>query len=141
MAYPKGLAEWSRNLAPLEQTIVGRYLDFLPKATYPIRTGLHANSAFGLSFAHDYAIARGPRRLRKLIEERAHFWFGADENYPAHLEPGGADFFSPCLVEADLMRRVLPAPEFAAWFDRFLPEPALLEPVCPSDRTDRQIAH
>ncbi|HVK19074.1 MAG TPA: DUF2891 domain-containing protein [Fimbriiglobus sp.] len=139
--------EWSRNLRPLADVIVGRYLEYFPKQTYPIRTGVHPNTAFGLAFAHDYARAVGHDKLRALVEERAKAYFGADGDYPAAWEPGGADFFSPALTEADLMRRVLPPAEFRAWFHKFLPsaarvEPkALFTPATVTDRTDPQIVH
>lgn len=139
--------EWSRNLKPLTDAIVGRYLDYFPKQTYPIRTGVHPNTAFGLAFAHDYARAVGHEKLKALVEERAMAYYGADADYPAAWEPGGADFFSPALTEADLMRRVLPPAEFRAWFHKFLPgaargEPkALFTPATVTDRTDPQIVH
>ena len=107
---------WAKNLRPLADVVVVRYLEFFPKQTYPIRTGVHPNTAFGLSFAHDYARSVGDARLIGLVEERAQAYFGADADVPAGWEPGGADFFSPSLMEADLMRRVLPPAEFRAWF-------------------------
>ncbi len=128
---------WAKNLRPLADVVVSRYLDFLPKQTYPIRTGVHPNTAFGLAFAHDYARSVGDTRLIGLVEERARTYFGADADVPAGWEPGGADFFSPSLMEADLMRRVLPPPEFRAWFGRFLPGAATGRAegvVQPSDR-------
>jgi hypothetical protein len=135
---------WAANLRPLEELIVQRYLEFLPKQTYPIRVGNHSNTAFGLTFALDYAGAMGRTELKSVIEERSRSYFGKDEDYPAHLEPGGADFLSPCLVEADLMRRVLPAEEFATWLRRFLPHglpSSLRTPAYVSDRRDGQIGH
>ena len=138
---------WSKNLRPLTDTLAARYLAFFPKQTYPIRSGVHPNTAFGLALAHDYARAVGNEPLRALVEERSRAYYGKDENVPAAWEPDGADFFSPSLMEADLMRRVLPAAEFAAWFRRFLPgagrsEPArLFEPAKVTDRTDPQIVH
>jgi hypothetical protein len=139
--------ELSRVLEPLTAAFVRRYLDYLPRADYPIRTGVHASSAFGLAFAHDYAVATAHKGLHELVEAKALAFFGRDADYPAHLEPGGADFFSPALMEAELMRRVLPAPEFGHWFERFLPgagrsQPAnLFEPAAVSDRADLQIVH
>lgn len=139
--------EWSGNLRPLVDAIVARYLDFFPKQTYPIRTGVHPNSAFGLAFAHDYARAVGDTRLQGLVEERARAYFLADDDAPAKWEPSGADFFSPCLLEADLMRRILAPAEFRAWFARFLPgagkgEPgSLFTPATVTDRTDPQLVH
>jgi hypothetical protein len=139
--------DWSRNLKPLTETIVAKYLAFLPKQTYPIRTGVHPNTAFGLSFALDYARAAGNDALRTLVEERARTYYGKDEGIPARWEPDGADFFSPSLMEADLMRRVLPADAFPQWLRKFMPELAtgqpanLLNPATVSDRTDPQIVH
>jgi Protein of unknown function (DUF2891) len=134
---------WSENLAPLAAAFEARYLEFLPKQTYPIRTGVHPNTAFGLAFALDYARTAKREALEKLIVQRARDWFENDANYPAAWEPGGADFLSAALMEADLMRRVLPAEEFRAWFRRFLPElpPSLLTPAVVSDRSDMQIVH
>jgi hypothetical protein len=138
---------WSKDLRPLAEVVVGRYLEFFPKQTYPIRTGVHPNTAFGLSFAHDYAKLVGDAKLRALVEERARAYFGGDADAPATWEPSGADFFSPTLVEADLMRRVLPPAEFRSWFARFLPgaargEPkSLFTPATVTDRTDPQLVH
>jgi hypothetical protein len=139
--------QWSRHMQPLTDVIVARYRDFLPKQTYPIRTGVHPNTAFGLAFALDYARAVGAQDLRQLIEERSRTYFAGDAAYPAAWELGGEDFFSPSLMEADLMRRVLPPAEFRAWFARFLPgiaagEPkSLLAPAIVSDRRDPKIVH
>jgi hypothetical protein len=138
---------WSANLKPLADLIAARYVEFFPKQTYPIRTGVHPNTAFGLAFAHDYARATGDSSLKSLVEERARFYFGRDSDVPASWEPGGADFFSPSLMEADLMRRVLPAEEFKTWFAGFLPgaskgEPrSLFEPATVTDRLDPQLVH
>src|SRR5262249_4729031 len=138
---------WAKNLQPLADVVVARYLDFFPKQTYPIRTGVHANTAFGLSFAHDYARAVGDKKLRELVEERAKAYFAHDGDVPAGWRPGGADFLSPALTEADLMRRVLPPDEFRAWFGKFLPgagkgEPkALFTPATVTDRADPQLVH
>jgi hypothetical protein len=138
---------WAKNLRPLADMIAERYVKFFPLQTYPIRTGVHPNTAFGLSFAHDYARSIGDERLKALVEARARAYFEKDANVPAAWEPGGADFFSPALTEADLMRRVLPPAEFRRWFERFLPRAArgepkqLFEPATVTDRTDPQLVH
>jgi hypothetical protein len=138
---------WSVSLQPLAGSFVARYLDFLPKQTYPIRTGTHPNTAFGLAFALDYARTAQHQELERLIVERSLAYFSADADCPAAWEPSGSDFLSPCFIEADLMRRVLPPPEFAPWLLRFLPglpggEPAsLFTPALVTDRTDPQIVH
>ncbi len=139
--------EWAKNLKPLSDLLVSRYLEFLPKQTYSIRSGVHPNTAFGLAFALDYARTVGHKELRELVEERSRAYYAKDVGIPAKWEPDGADFFSPSLMEADLMRRVLPAEEFRAWFGRYLPdivkgEPkSLVTPATVSDRTDPQIVH
>ena len=139
--------EWSHKLQPLTDALVERYLLFLPKQTYPIRTGVHPNTAFGLAFALDYAKASGNEQLRKLIADRSRTYFAQDRNYPAAWEPGGEDFFSPALMEADLMRRVMEPGEFRVWFRRFLPQlaarspRALLVPAVVSDRSDPKLVH
>lgn len=139
--------DWSLNLQPLVNALIEKYVAFLPKQTYPIRTGVHPNTAFGLAFALDYARTANNKELDSLISERSKTYFGNDANYPANWEPGGEDFFSPALMEADLMRRVLKPAEFRVWFRRFLPGlsngqlAALLQPAVVTDRTDPKIVH
>jgi len=139
--------QWFRNLQPLAEALAEKFINFLPKQTYPIRTGVHPNTAFGLEFALDYARAVGDRKLESVIVERSRTYFGTDENYPANWEPGGEDFFSPALMEADLMQRVMKPAEFRRWFHRFLPglgEPEkkrLLQPAIVTDRTDPKLVH
>ncbi len=139
---------WAKNLRPLADVIVARYLDFFPKQTYPIRTGVHPeHGVWAVVCSRLREIDRAILDLTRLVEERARAYFGADTDVPAAWEPGGADFFSPSLIEADLMRRVLPPREFRAWFARFLPgaaksEPtALFQPATVTDRTDPQLVH
>jgi hypothetical protein len=139
--------QWLSNLQPLADAIAESYLDFLPKQTYPIRRGVHPNTAFGIAFALDYARAAGHKELEQLLIERSNTYFAHDSNYPADWEPDGDDFFSPCLIEAYLMRRVLRPDEFPQWFHQFLPQLAngepksLLEPADVSDRSDPKIVH
>ena len=108
---------------------------------------MHPNTAFGLAFALDYARAVGDRKLESLAVERSRTYFARDVNYPAAWEPGGEDFFSPALMEADLMRRVMPEREFAVWFHRFLPGIArhqprqLLQAAIVTDRSDPKLVH
>ena len=138
---------WSRDLVPLASAFVQRYLAYLPDATYPIRHGVHSNSAFGLAFALDFARSCDVRSLTDLCLAKARQWYLPDRDAAAQWEPSGADFLSPCLIEADLMRRVLDADAFALWLDGFLPdierrEPAaLFTPAIVSDRTDPYIVH
>ncbi len=138
---------WSANLQPLADVITGLYLDFLPKQTYPIRTGVHPNTAFGMAFALDYARSVHDTRLDSLIVERSIAYFGGDQNCPIGWEPGGEDFLSPCLEEADLMRRVLTPARFESWFHSFLPGlikedgTISLAPAVVTDRTDPKLVH
>lgn len=138
---------WSENLQPLAETLAKSYRSFLPKQTYPIRTGVHPNTAFGLAFALDYAKAVGDRALEALLNERSRAYFANDADYPGAWEPGGEDFFSSALMEADLMRRVMKPQEFSQWFHRFLPAVAkggpasLLQPAIVTDRSDPKLVH
>ena len=138
---------WSTNLAPLARLFVDRYFAWLPKADYPIRYGMHSNSAFGLLFALDYASYAGESPLASLCADKARTFFGGDRDLPAAWEPSGFDFLSPALVEAELMRRILPTTEWASWLSRILPameegRPAeLFTPVTVSDRGDPHIVH
>jgi len=136
---------WYKNLKPLTDVIIDRYLAFLPKQTYPIRTGVHPNTAFGLSFAWDYAVTTKHDALKNLIAKRAKDYYLLDTDCPAEWEPGGSDFLSPCLEEANLMRRVLSQGEFNRWFAKFIPKKKLQyflqTPAEVSDREDPQIVH
>ena len=133
------------NLQPLTDLIVERYLEFLPKLNYPIRVGEHPNTAFGLSFAYDFAVTVNNTALKVLIEERAKDFYLNDANCPLSWEPSGFDFLSPCLEEAALMKRVLPKEEFVSWVDAFLPQlkdtAFNIEMGEVLDRTDGKLVH
>jgi hypothetical protein len=138
-------AEWAANLEPLALAFAERFKSYLPRLTYPIRTGAHYNSAFALILAREWAEANDPD-LVELIRARAAHYYTADKACPG-WEPAGDDFLSPALTEALLMRRALPAEDFRAWFDAFLPDLAagqprsLFLPAFVSDRSDGKIAH
>lgn len=149
----EALKEWKHpeakkleeNLQPLVDLLLKKYLEFLPKLTYPIRVGEHPNIAFGMSFALDYSQKYHPQ-LAQLIKQRALDYFSKDTNCPLTWEPGGFDFFSPCLQEAVLMMKVLPKEDFIKWFDLFLPDfrknPSLYLQIAEvSDRSDGKLAH
>jgi hypothetical protein len=139
--------QWRKNLLPLEELLVERVKNYLPKLTFPIRTGVHPDTGFALAQILDYARTMGNKELEELVVQRSRDYYLADVEYPTRYEPSGQDFFSSCLNEADLMRRVLPAEEFSKWFDRYLPALAhgdggnLLIPVEVSDVTDGKIVH
>jgi len=138
---------WYTNLQPLANTIAGLYEDFLPKQNYPIRTGVHPNTAFGIAFALDYARSVHDRKLDSLLVERSLAYYGSDKNCPLSWEPGGEDFLSPCLEEADLMRRVLQPSQFASWLHSFMPDlmtktgTLSFVPAVVTDRTDPKLVH
>lgn len=136
--------KWHSNMQPLTKTIVGLWSDFLPKQTYPNRTGVHPNTAFGLVFALDWARATKNHDFEIAVTEKANIFYLEQKKAPAYLEPDGSDFLSPNLEIADLMRRILYAKEFEIWFKNFL-EPQsiqnLLKQPVVSDRTDYQIVH
>ena len=113
----------ARSDQALEVALVERLTAWLPNLTYPVRSGTHSQTAFALGLALDWARVTANERFESLIVERAVALYAADTACPIHYEPSGADFLSPCLAEADLMRRVYPAAEFANWLDRFLSIP------------------
>ena len=133
------------NLAPLTDLIVQRYIDFLPKLKYPIRTGVHPNSAFGMTFAFDYAATHQNVELENAIRTAAKRLYANDRDCPLGWEPSGADFLSPCFEELNLMRRVLNEAEFLKWSQDFLPQLQRkdfdLAVGEVSDRTDGQLVH
>ena len=136
---------WAQDLSPLAEAFADRFRSFLPKLTYPIRTGTHFNTAFASILALDWADANDAP-LAHLIRARAQHWYGGDRACQA-WEPGGDEFLSPALAEALCMRRALPERAFRPWFEAFLPdlanrEPAsLFTPASVSDRSDGKIAH
>jgi hypothetical protein len=143
---PQG-QRWSQQLQPLTDAFVARFKAFLPKLVYPIRVGTHTNSALALSFALDYARATRAADFESLLVRRARDWYAGDTDAAAHLEPSGYDFLSPALIEADLMRRVMPTAEFSRWLSRFLRgiergQPAsLFTPGKVLDRSDGHLVH
>ncbi|WP_235982922.1 DUF2891 domain-containing protein [Kordia aestuariivivens] len=137
--------ELETNLQPLTDLIVQGYVNFLPKLNYPIRVGEHTNTAFGLTFAYDYAKTLENTALANLIENSAKKFYLNDENCPITWEPSGFDFLSPCLEEADIMRRILGKDEFKTWLHKFLPQLAnkdfQLAQGKVSDRKDGKLVH
>lgn len=137
---------WRENIRPLEKEIVDKTLGYLPRLSYPIRTGVHPDSGFALGQVLDYARGVKNADLEKLIIERSRDYYLTDKNYPDSYEPSGEDFFSSGLNEADLMRRIVGKEEFAKWLDGFLPDLAdgssnLFKPAEVSDVTDGKIVH
>ncbi|OIO08614.1 MAG: hypothetical protein AUJ52_07770 [Elusimicrobia bacterium CG1_02_63_36] len=134
---------WADALEPLETRCVKSLSDWADKLPLPVRTGTHGQTAFAFGLSLDYARAALDSAFARTLEDASRRLFGADRDGPIGYEPSGHDFLSPCLAEADLMRRVLPAGEFAAWFDAFLPgdAAATLEPGVVTDKSDGQLAH
>lgn len=133
------------NLQPLTHLIVKKYIEFLPKLNYPQRVGTHTNTAFGLSFAYDYAVTVNNTNLQTAIKTRALYFFKNDNMCPIGWEPSGSDFLSPCLEEAALMKRLLPVEDFKVWIEAFLPQLKdknyALNVGVVSDRTDGHLVH
>jgi hypothetical protein len=138
--------EMLANLKPLEDAAVERLTAWLPKLSHPVRIGEHDQTAFALGLILDYARGKNDERLIKLAADSARKFFLGDTNCPLAYEPSGEDFLSPCLGEADAMRRVLPQGEFAKWLSEFLPQipsttadwlPVAISP----DPSDPKLAH
>ncbi len=142
-----GAKAWHTRLQPIADVFAARLIDHLVRQTYPIRAGTHGNTAFALGFAWDFARASGNHALADAIRSAALRLYDADRDGPANYEPGGNDFLSPCLIEADLLTRFHDPAGFARWLGRFLPgfiggvAARLLEPVRVSDRADAQGVH
>ncbi|MGH7878180.1 MAG: DUF2891 domain-containing protein, partial [Candidatus Binataceae bacterium] len=149
---------WSAALQPLEAESAARLERWLPKLHYPIRIGEHDQTAFSFGLMWDWAGVSGDGQMRTLLTDAAQRFYLGDRNCPLAYEPSGEDFLSPCLAEADFMRRVLGPPAFARWLAAFLPQiprsfagagPAAagaahapwLSPGVVSDRADPKLAH
>ncbi|MEJ2312240.1 MAG: DUF2891 domain-containing protein [Gemmatimonadales bacterium] len=138
---------WSRNLEPLETAAAERIRAWLPKLAYPIRAGEHSQSAFAFGLIMDWARIAGDGEMSALLSETARRLYLGDRDCPLAYEPSGQDFLSPCLAEADLMRRVLGPAEYADWLESFLPgippddRAVWLVPAIVTDRSDPKLAH
>ena len=138
---------WSATLAPLESEAAERIRSWLPKLRYPIRVGEHSQTAFAFGLIRDWARIANDEAMRALIDERSRAYYRGDADCPLAYEPSGEDFLSPCLAEADLMRRVLAPDEYSGWLARFMPGipkeagKAWLLPGIVTDRKDPKLAH
>jgi hypothetical protein len=139
--------QWSSTLAPLETEAASRVKSWLPKLHYPIRIGEHDQTAFSFGLIWDWAGVAGDTEMRGLLKDAAQRFYVKDRNCPLSYEPSGQDFLSPCLAEADFMRRVLDPAAFGAWLTQFLPGipraggDAWLLPGVVTDRADPKLAH
>ncbi|MDQ0594654.1 hypothetical protein QFZ37_003023 [Chryseobacterium ginsenosidimutans] len=135
---------WHQNLKPLTDKILSSWKTYLPKQTYPNRTGVHPNTAFAMVFALDWARANHDKDFENQLIERAKYFYLNNTKTPAYLEPDGSDFFSPSLEIADLMRRVLPQKDFVKWLNNFYEKRSLenIEKIpIVSDLSDYQTVH
>ena len=139
--------KWAETLEPLTSAAVSRIADWLPKLTAPIRIGEHSQTAFSFGLMLDWARATSEKKLESLLLSRSRDFYLNDRACPLAYEPSGEDFLSPCVAEADLMRRVLPQAEFTRWLRDFLPSlPAdgrggWLAPGVVTDPTDPKLGH
>ena len=135
------------NLRHVENVVVGRLMNWLPKLLYPVRSGEHSQTAFAAGLMLDYARIAGHGDFSELLMRKVHRFYFGDVDCPLAYEPSGEDFLSPCLAEADLMRRVLPGDDFAIWLRKFMPqipvngEGGWLRPVVSPDPSDGKLAH
>jgi hypothetical protein len=140
-------AQWSRNLEPLERAVASRLAEWLPKLSHAIREGEHHQTAFALGLVLDWARSVGDTSMSAMVEERVRTLYLPDRDCPLEYEPSGHDFLSPCIAEADLVRRILAPSAFAAWLGAFLPgipmdtDTAWLEPAVVTDVTDGKLVH
>lgn len=138
---------WTERLAPLEADIADSLKDWLPKLAYPIRLGTHNQSAFAFGLMLDWARETGDTEMERLIIERSLAFHKGDVNCPMAYEPSGEDFLSPCLMTADLMRRILTPTEFNTWFSTYMPDVPTdgssdwLAPGIVKDATDGKLVH
>jgi hypothetical protein len=138
---------WATVLKPLEEAAASRLTEWLPKLSRPIRVGEHDQTAFSFGLILDWARTAGDTRMAELVASRMTAYYGLDRDCPTAYEPSGQDFLSPCLAEADLMRRVQSPTRFAEWLRAFLPgiptdgSTGWLEPAVVTDPTDPKLAH
>lgn len=138
---------WAFSMGPLEQIADDRLSEWIGKLTHPIRVGEHSQTAFAFGLILDWARVAEAGEMQDLLESRIREFYLRDRDCPLSYEPSGHDFLSPCLAEADLVRRVLQPTAYAAWLGAFLPQIPLdgsqnwLEPAVVSDPGDPKLAH
>ncbi len=135
---------WRSSLQPLEGIAVARLSDWIPKLHYPIRGGEHSQTAFAFGLIWDYAAQVDNADLQAVLRDAAARFYADDRHCPMAYEPSGHDFLSPCLAEADFMRRVMPSAEFATWLSSFLPQLGQANAFAVgvvTDREDGKLAH
>jgi hypothetical protein len=135
---------WLTAMAPLEAVVVERLTAYLPKLYYPVRTGEHDQTAFSLALIWDWAVVSHREDLQQLIAAAGRRYYLNDRACPLAYEPSGEDFLSPCLAEADFMRRILPTGDYPRWLSGFLPGlggRTALDPAVVTDRSDPRLAH
>jgi hypothetical protein len=138
---------WVQVLAPIEDLVEARFMSWLPNLVYPVRSGTHNQTAFGFALALDWARVAGRDELAALLTQKSLEFHKGDRACPLAYEPSGEDFLSPCLMEADLMRRVIPARDYPEWLARFMPDipedgsADWIEPGVVLDPTDGKLVH
>jgi hypothetical protein len=143
---PQG-RQWAAALVPLEVVSATKVKSWLPKLSYPIRIGEHNQTAFSFGLIWDWAGVAGDAQMKVALVDAAQRFYRGDRNCPLSYEPSGEDFLSPCLSEADFMRRVLEADAYAKWLGDFLPQIPTkagvewLQPGVVTDRADPKLAH
>jgi Protein of unknown function (DUF2891) len=143
----RDVRKWAETLEPLTRAAVARIADWLPKLTAPIRIGEHSQTAFSFGLMLDWTRATGEKQLELLLLSRSRDFYSGDRDCPLAYEPSGEDFLSPCIAEADLMRRVLPPAEFARWLREFLPSiptdgrSGWIAPGVVTDPSDPKLGH
>lgn len=141
------LTEWRETLRPLEDAIVEKTRAWLPNLSYPVRLGTHNQTAFAFGLMLDYTRTVGNTAFADELAQKAITFHQSDTNCPLAYEPSGEDFLSPCLMEADLMRRVLSQQDFIVWLGYFLPQIPIdgsgdwLEPGIVLDASDGKLVH
>jgi Protein of unknown function (DUF2891) len=137
--------KWATALQPIATELSKLTISYSDKLVYPIRVGEHSNLAFGFSMMYDYATHQNDTALLNAIKKTALRFYAADKDGPFSWEPNGSDFLSPCLEEADLMRKILPKQQFTVWLKKFMPQlfdkNFAITPGKVNDRTDGKLVH
>lgn len=139
--------KWLKALLPLENKIVSNVEAWLPKLAYPIRVGEHSQTAFAFGLMLDWARVANNKKFELQLSQRVKDYYAADQNCPLAYEPSGQDFLSPCLAEADLMRRVMAPKSYSKWLGEFLPmipkdgSGNWIKLATVTDRSDGKLAH
>ena len=79
--------EMAANLHPLEEVVLERLNNWLPKLSNPVRIGEHDQTAFALGLMLDYARSKGDQKFAAFVASKAKQFYLGDKTARSHMNP------------------------------------------------------